>query len=102
MLDVMIASPQDLLFQGRARHVIFPGEQGVFEVCPFHRPLVSRLLPGLIVVDEQSFPIQRGVVKVEHDTVTAIVEPESAHPEGSLDAFPHPMLETPPQTHGLG
>ena len=77
MLEITILSPHDLLFSGRAHHMILPGEQGVFEILPFHRPLVSRLLPGLILVDDQQFPIQRGVVKVERDTVTAIVEPES-------------------------
>jgi len=77
-MDVVILSPQDLLYQGRASRVIFPGEEGVFEVAPFHRPLVSRLLPGLIVVDQQAFPIHRGVVKVRHDVVTAIVEPDSS------------------------
>ena len=76
MLDVVILSAQGFLFQGRARQVICPGEAGVFEVCPLHRPLVSRLLPGCIVVDDRAIPILRGVVKVHHDTVTAIVEPE--------------------------
>lgn len=76
-MDVVILSAQDLLYQGRADRVILPGEQGVFEVAPFHRPLVSRLLPGLIVVDHQAFPIRRGVVKIRHDAVTAIVEPDA-------------------------
>ncbi|MBI3011389.1 MAG: hypothetical protein HYY58_02720 [Candidatus Omnitrophica bacterium] len=79
MLEVAVLSPEALLFNGRARHVILPGEQGVFEVWPFHRPVVSRLLPGFIVVDGQPFPIRRGVVKVEHDTVTAIVEADPDH-----------------------
>ena len=84
MLDVTILSPQDLLFQGQTNHVILPGEQGVFEICPFHRPLVSRLLAGLIVLDDQIVPIQRGVVKVEHDRVLAIVEPDSNPLGGSI------------------
>lgn len=77
MLEVTVVTPQDLLFQGQAEHVILPGEQGVFEVFPFHRPMVSRLLPGFIVVDNQPIPIRRGVVKVEHDRVMAVVEIES-------------------------
>ena len=74
MLQVVILTPAELLFKGQAHHVILPGEQGVFEVLPFHRPLVTRLLPGYVLVDDQPFPIRRGVVKVSRDVLTAIVE----------------------------
>ena len=74
LLEVVVVSAKHLLFSGRAKRVILPGEAGVFEVQPFHQPLVSRLLPGLIVVDEKAVPIRRGAVKVGRDTVTAIVE----------------------------
>ena len=71
-------SLQDILYQGKARQVIFPGEQGMFEVLPSHRSIVSLLLPGTIVIDEsQVFPIERGVVKVAFDQITAIVEPST-------------------------
>ena len=75
MLQVTIVSPQNVLFSGEAHRVILPGEEGVFEVWPFHRALVSRLLPGLIAVDGEHLPIQRGVVKVEPERIIAIVEP---------------------------
>ena len=77
MLDVTILTPQEVLFQGQAVRVILPGEMGTFEVGQFHRPLMSRLLPGLIVVDNQHIPIVRGVVKVERDAVMAVVEPDA-------------------------
>ena len=77
MLTVVILSAQALLFEGSAQHVICPGEHGVFEVWPFHRPLVSRLLPGLIIVDDEAVAIRRGVVKIVRNTVTALVEPEA-------------------------
>ena len=76
MLDVTILTPQEILFQGQAVRVILPGEVGTFEVGQFHRPLVSRLLPGLLIVDDKSVLIRRGVVKVERDRVTSIVELE--------------------------
>ncbi len=74
MLDVVIISPQRLLFNGRAQRVVLPGEQGVFEVWPFHKPLLSRLLPGRIIVDEQLISIARGVVRVDEHKVIAVVE----------------------------
>ena len=81
MLEVLILTTQRCLFRGSAERVILPGEQGVFEVGAFHRPLLSRLLPGWIVVDDRSFPIQRGVVKVESDSVISLVEVEATNHE---------------------
>lgn len=78
MVTVTLLSCHDVLFEGQAQHVVLPGEQGVFEVWPFHHPLVSRLLPGVIVVDERLFPIRRGVVHVTHSAVKALIEPEQA------------------------
>ena len=78
-MDVTIVSLQEVLFQGKARQIIFPGEQGMFEVLPMHRPVVSLLLPGTIVIDEnQVLSIARGVVKVAFDQITAIVEPNAS------------------------
>ena len=75
MLDVTILTPQEVLFQGQAVRVILPGEMGTFEVGPFHRPLMSRLLLGEILVDDKKIPIRRGIVKIERNTVTSMVEP---------------------------
>ncbi len=74
-LNVLIAEPErGLLFQGTAQALSFPGEQGVFEVLPLHRPLVSRLLSGVVSVDGRVFSIVRGIVRVADDIVTAVVE----------------------------
>lgn len=77
MIEVNILSPREVLFSGQAESVVLPGEQGVFEVRPFHRSLVSLLLPGTIIVDRQWLAIRRGVVRVAQGSLTAIVEPES-------------------------
>ena len=74
-LRVTILSPQAPLFDGQAQSVTVPGERGVFEIWSFHRPLISRLLSGTITVDHESVPIHRGVIKVERNTVIAIVDP---------------------------
>lgn len=74
MLDVTIISPREVVFKGQAKSVICPGDYGVFEILLFHKPLLSRLLEGRIEVDGRSFPIKRGVVKVEENKVTAIVQ----------------------------
>ena len=73
-LDVCILNPQEALFEGKARSVIVPGEQGVFEVLPFHKSILSRLLSGVIFVDDRHFSVRRGIIKVDQNKVTIIVE----------------------------
>ena len=74
MLRVLVIDQERIYFEGQARRVIAPGEQGVLEIWPLHRPLVSRLLPGVVIVDDETFPIRRGVIKAALDEVTVIVE----------------------------
>ena len=73
-LEVMITSASQVLFKGTARSLIVPGESGTFEVLPLHRPIMSRLLAGVILVDDRPLPIRRGVVRVADDVVTVVVE----------------------------
>lgn len=74
MLDVLVLTTKEILFEGRAYNAIFPGEMGVFEVLPFHKPLLSRLISGIITIDDLSLSVAKGIVKVQSNKVTAIVE----------------------------
>lgn len=76
MLAVTIVDPESVMFEGTAHSVIFPGEAGVFEVLTAHKNLLSQLVRGKIVVDGKFLNIKAGIVKVESDTITAIVEKE--------------------------
>ena len=73
-LDLLILSPERLIYEGKATSVILPGENGVFEVMPFHKRLLSRLLEGRMIIDRKVMMIRRGVVKVGLNQVTIIVE----------------------------
>lgn len=74
LLKVKVLSPQEVIFEGQAKSVTFPGEQGVFEVLPFHKRLMSRLISGQLFVDDRAFLIKRGVVQVNQNEVTVLVE----------------------------
>ena len=74
MLRVLLTSPDRIVFSGEAQSVLLPGEQGVFEVLPLHRPLVSKLVRGVITVDGRGVRIERGVMRVSDDVVTAVIE----------------------------
>jgi F0F1-type ATP synthase epsilon subunit len=73
-IDVLITTSQGIIYEGRAESAILPGEWGVFEVLPYHKPLLSRLISGIITVDNKRLEILRGVVQVKGNKVTAIVE----------------------------
>ena len=74
LLDVFVLSPNRVIYKGRAKSVVIPGEQGVFEVLPFHKRILSRLISGTLFIDEQKVPIQRGIIKVAQNSVTIIAE----------------------------
>ena len=74
LLDVSVVTPQGVLFDGKAQSVLLPGEKGVFEVLINHKPLLSLLVPGDILVDERPIPIRRGIVRVMTNRILAIVE----------------------------
>ena len=74
MLDVIIYSPEKLVFRGKAKSVVLPGENGVFEVLPYHKPFLSRLVSGNILVDEQAFMIRCGIIGVNHNKATVVIE----------------------------
>jgi len=74
MLDVVVAKSEGVVFAGKVRSVILPGEQGVFEILSYHKPIISRLITGNIIIDGQVFPITRGIVGVNNNKATIIVE----------------------------
>ena len=74
LLNVSILNLSKVLFEGQAIRVIVSGEVGVFEILPFHKRIISRLITGAVVVDQQSIPIRRGVIKADQNIVTIILE----------------------------
>lgn len=72
--NVSIVSPGGMVFEGKVQRAIFPGGNGTFEILVNHKPLLSRLRSGTIVVDNKEIPISQGVVRVLSNQVLAIVE----------------------------
>ena len=74
MLDVTLISSEEVVFEGKADSVIFPGEYGVFEILTYHKPVVSRLIGGDVVIDGRTYAIRRGLMGLNHNKATIIVE----------------------------
>ena len=73
-LEVSLLTPRQVLFTGNARSVIAPGEEGVFEVLPFHKRFLSRLIAGVLFIDSMGYRLKRGILKVDQNRVTIIIE----------------------------
>ncbi len=71
---VLILTLDRVIFEGTAKSLILPGESGTFEILPYHKRLLSRLVKGPLILDGATFPIRRGVAKVGLNEVTIIVE----------------------------
>lgn len=66
---------EEIVYQGQANSVILPGSEGEFEVLNFHKPIMSRLKKGLIVVDNtREFLVAGGVVKMAGQSLVAIID----------------------------
>jgi F0F1-type ATP synthase epsilon subunit len=74
MIEVIIYNPEKVVFEGKAEKIIFPGERGVFEVLPYHKPLLTRLVSGKIVVDEHVFPIKCGIAGINRNKAMVVIE----------------------------
>ena len=51
-----LVSPERLMFSGEVEAVIVPGTEGQFTVLKDHAPLMTRLKPGIVEVDETATP----------------------------------------------
>ncbi len=66
---------QSIVLEGEASSVFLPGADGEFEVLDFHKPIVSHLKEGSIVVDNTTeFKIRGGIVKMGGQSLVAYVE----------------------------
>jgi F-type H+-transporting ATPase subunit epsilon len=74
MFEIVIYSPEKQVFQGKAKSAAFPGENGVFEILSYHKPLLSRLVSGNIIIDEKSFMIRCGIVGINRNKATVVIE----------------------------
>jgi F-type H+-transporting ATPase subunit epsilon len=75
MIDITIMTPKGVLHEGEVETIAIPGDRGDFEILQFHKPIISRLRRGEIVLDwKQRIPVSGGIVRVHRDEVVVLVE----------------------------
>lgn len=79
MFHLFIATPEEVIFDGKGTDLIVPGSAGYFEVLTNHAPLISTLIPGrLEFLDETGNKTTRqvtgGLVQVDHNEVAVLLD----------------------------
>lgn len=75
ILNARLKAREDIIFDNQASSVVLPGVDGEFEILDFHKPIISRLKKGTILVDNnQEYLIEGGVAKMDRQSLVAIVD----------------------------
>lgn len=83
-LKVDIVSAEGEIYAGTASMVFAPAEMGEVGIAPRHAPLLTRLKPGVVRVqngsEEQEFFVSGGLLEVQPSQVTVMADTaERAH-----------------------
>jgi len=74
-MKVTILNPKRTIYEGEAWSVFLPGDTGEFEVLARHKPIMSLLKEGRIVIDQSKYlAVKSGIVKLYNDELVALVE----------------------------
>ena len=78
-MHVLIAKVDETLYDGEAYSLTVPGTEGEMTVLSRHMPLITTLKPGTLRLreskdaDPKQFPVQTGVLEINHESVTVIL-----------------------------
>lgn len=78
-LHVDIVSAEQQIFSGEADMVIAPGEAGELGILPEHAPLLTRIKPGTVRIqqagrEEEVIYVSGGMMEVQPDRVTVLAD----------------------------
>ena len=78
-IHVDIVSAEQEIFSGEADMVIAPGEGGELGILPEHTPLLTRIKPGTVRIqnngtDEEVIYVSGGMMEVQPDRVTVLAD----------------------------
>lgn len=77
-MDMTIATPEGIIFEGKVESAKFPGASGAFMVLPRHAALISALTSGKISYTQEGevkeLYIQGGFMEVKDNTISVCVE----------------------------
>lgn len=80
---ISVMTPDALLYQNEVESVFFTGDQGEYEILPYHYPVLGVLKEGNIIVNwREAIPIKFAVVKFfANDCIVLAEETERFAPQ---------------------
>ena len=78
-----IMTPETLLYQNEVESAFFTGDQGEYEILPYHYPVLGILKEGSIIINwRESVTIKFGVLKFfANDCIILVEEIERIRPK---------------------
>ena len=77
-IHVDIVSAEQEIFSGEADLVIAPGEAGELGILPEHMPLLTRIKPGTVRIqngaEEEVIYVSGGMMEVQPDRITVLAD----------------------------
>lgn len=78
-IRVEICAPERAKTELQAAEVICPGEDGIFTVRKGHTPLLTTLVPGVLLVQDESgeerfYAVSGGFAEIENDRVLILAD----------------------------
>ena len=87
VLQLEIVTPEERIFSGNALMVIVPGSEGGLGILPDHMPLMTRVIPGELIITteegELSYAVGEGFLDVGRDSVSILSD--MVIPESDID-----------------
>jgi len=75
MFKAIVITSSKVLFEGDVRSVFLPGSKGEFEVLEFHKPILSLLRQGNLVINgDKKIHVSRGAMRMSGDELVAVIE----------------------------
>ncbi|CAG7603998.1 F0F1 ATP synthase subunit epsilon [Candidatus Vallotia tarda] len=78
-IKVDVVNTEESIFSGYARFISLPGELGELGILPGHTPLITRIRPGSVHIEdenghEQFVFVSGGILEVQPGTVTVLAD----------------------------
>jgi len=80
---ISIMTPEALLYQNEVESAFFTGDQGEYELLPYHYPVLGILKQGNVILNwRDAVPIKFGIVKFfANDCIVLVEELERIRPK---------------------
>jgi len=80
---ISVMTPEALLYQNEVESVFLTGDQGEYELLPYHYPVLGILTQGNIILNwHEAVPVKFGIVKFfANDCVILVEEIERFRPK---------------------